>query len=535
MLKVADVKTQSTSMPEMPAALEVLAIDWVERHALQSPNALAQFDVASDRRFTFREMNDRVGRVAASLKALGIKPGDRVGYLLQNSSDILEIMCGCWRIGAICLALNFRLIPSELEFLIGDAEPKAVFFDTDFAATADELMGVTAVEHWIETDGVGGDTPYEHMLAAAVPILRKEIDQPLTDICLLMHSSGTTGRPKGVIITHQMMFYSALNVGLRARITNRCVNLAMMPLFHIGAINGFTFPALYFGAANVIQRVFDPEVTLDLFDDRQIGITHFLAVPAAFNAMRDHPKSATTDFGTIQVAVSGAETVPDTLVEWWLGRGVFVQEAYGMTETAAGISILEREDLPEKIGSAGRALMHIEVKAVRMDGTNVDADPGELGELWMRGASVTPGYWNRPDANEECFVDGWLRSGDIGYLDADDYIYIEDRLKDMYISGGENVYPAEIENVLYQMEQIAEVAVVGVPDEKWGEVGCAAAVLQNGAQLSASDLAEYCAGKLARYKVPAKLITLDELPRNGAGKVLKPQLRALVNERLAGN
>ena len=512
-----------------PAKGSPIAVDWIAQHARVQQGKLAQMDIASGRRFTYADMHDSVGRVAAYLQSLGIGAGDRVGFLALNSTDIVELVFGAWRIGAIGLALNFRLTPTELAFIVNDSGPKLVLVDEMFAELAGALKPQTSVDHWVMTDGQGGASPYEEVLESVQPLSAKPFDQPMSDACLLMYSSGTTGRPKGVVITHEMVTFAAVNGAMGLETGPSVVTLATMPLFHIGGF-AMVSNALYPGATTLIQRMFDPCATLHLFADRSLGITHFLGVPAMYNAMKVHPDIDTLDISGVGTMLAGAEAVPDALVQWWFERGIRIQEGYGMTESTASNCAVAKEDVPGKVGSAGRAMMHTEMKIVREDGS--DASPGELGEIWMRGPAITPGYWNRPDANAEAFVDGWFRSGDIGRIDEDGYCYIEDRLKDMYISGGENVYPAEVENVLYAMSEIAEAAVIGVPDSKWGETGCAVIVLEEGAQLDLSDLAKRCETELAKFKCPQHMAVVDALPRNATGKVLKFQLRQTVPERL---
>lgn len=503
---------------------DVQARDWIQHFALTTPNKLALVDLGSQRRYTYAQMNERVGRLAAHLRSIGVSKGDRVGFFAMNSTDILEMVYATWRIGAISLALNFRLTAQELAFIINDASPNVIFADAVFSDVTSELRDLTEVAHWIATDGVGGDTPYEQAISAVTqPILKKDIEQSLSDQCLLMYSSGTTGLPKGVIITHEMMTYSAFAFVSSCGLGQESVNLAVMPLFHIGGLNVFACPTLFFGGTVIVQRTFEPGETLRVIGDPSHGVTHFLGVPAIYNALKMHPDNPMTDFTHLQYALAGAEAVPDPLVHWWHERGVRVQEGYGMTESAASNCLLAREDVPEKVGSAGKAAMYTEMKIIGEDGNEVAF--GELGEIWMRGPSITPGYWNRPEANEKSFVGGWFRSGDIGRTDAEGYFYIEDRVKDMYISGGENVYPAEVENALYSMEQITEVAVIGVEDSKWGEVGCAVVAVKDGAELSLDDVLVHCQDKLATFKQPAHLAIIDALPRNATGKVLKFQLR----------
>ena len=525
----SDASDTTSVVQSFPRDIE--ARDWVQHHAVTAPSDLALVDLASGRRFSFEQMNERVGRLAAHLKSIGIERGDRVGFLAMNSTDVMEMVFATWRIGAISLALNFRLTAKELAFIINDAGPKAIFTDTAFSVVTEELQTLTEVAHWIEGDGVGGDTTYERAIAqSSSPILKKDLNQTLGEQCLLMYSSGTTGLPKGVIITHEMMLYSAVNLVGGCYLNRDCVNFTVMPLFHIGGLNIFACPAIYVGGTVVVQRTFEPGEALNVLSDKELGVTHFLGVPAIYNALRVHPNNPQTDFTNVRVMLAGAEAVPDALVRWWFDRGVKIQEGYGMTESAASNCVLPPEDVPDMVGSAGKAALHTEMKIVREDGT--DAEPGELGEIWMRGPAITPGYWNRPEANEKSFVDGWFRSGDVGRQDADGYFYIEDRVKDMYISGGENVYPAEVENSLYEMEQIAEVAVIGVPDSKWGEVGCAVVALMDGMSLTLDEVVEHCQGKLATFKQPAHLAIVEALPRNATGKVLKFKLRETIPQTL---
>jgi len=513
---------------DTPRKAAPLAVDWIAAHAGAAPKRLAAIDLASGRRFTYAQMDDRVGRAAGALLAAGVAPGDRVGFLAANSTDVLEMVFGCWRIGATALALNFRLTPDELDYIVADAEPSVVFFDRSFAETALALRDRSAVRSWIETDGLGGASAYEDALKAATPVRARTVEQPLAERCLLMYSSGTTGRPKGVVITHEMMTFAAINLMIATGLSKKSVSLAVMPLFHIGGLNIFSCPAIYAGGTAAIQRQFEPEATLAALADKSLGVTHFLGVPAIYNAMKAVWERTNADLSHVECLFAGAESVPRALLDWWSARGVPLLEGYGMTESAASNCALSKSDLPHKAGSAGRPSMHVEMKVVRDDGA--DAAPGERGEILMRGPTVTPGYWRRPEANEESFVDGWFRSGDVGRIDEDGFVFIEDRVKDMYISGGENVYPAEVEDVLYRLDAVAEVAVVGLPDETWGETGCAFVVPKPGASVSMADVAACCEGRLARFKRPTRLEIVDALPRNATGKVLKYRLRETASD-----
>ncbi|WP_282949623.1 MULTISPECIES: long-chain fatty acid--CoA ligase [unclassified Sphingopyxis] len=506
---------------------DMLVYDWIAENARRFPDKVATIDIHSGRQHSYAAMHERVARIAGHLSAIGVAKGDRVGLLSMNSSDMLDIMFACWRIGAVLTMLNFRLTAHELAFMVSDSGASAVFYDTDLEAVIPALREKTDVAHWITMDPAGKGGDLEAAIAAATPVY-DQLPQLGSDLCMIMYSSGTTGTPKGVMFNHaQFLFINAGSGGI-SNASNRMVGLVALPLFHIGGLVAYTTISFGFGGTVVVVRAFEPGAMLRLFGDPDMGVTHFLGVPAMYNAMQAHPDFATTDFSRTQTMSCGAESVPESLLRTWFARGVPIREGYGMTETCAAALMQEARDIPGKIGAAGKPVRHCEAKIMRGDGT--EAPVGELGEIWMRGLNITPGYWNRPDANASSFVDGWFRSGDVGRQDEEGYFYIEDRVKDMYITGGENVYPAEVENALYAMDAIHEVAVIGLPDPKWGECGCAVVVPRPGASVTIEDIKAYCGERLARYKHPARLEIVDALPRNATGKVLKFELR----ERFGG-
>lgn len=504
-------------------------VDWVNHYAGTCPDKMATIDLASGRRQTYAQMNERVGRLASYLKAQGIKPGDRVGFLALNSTDVLDIVLATWRVGGVILALNYRLTAPELDYIIGDATPKMMFYDHEFSTVIDELKGLVDIKQYVGFDGVGGPSDMETGIAQFEPIYTRD-EQVISDMCMLMYSSGTTGKPKGVIITHEMMVFSHMSGVAPTKATSDSVWLTLMPQFHIGGLNITSLPAISSGATAVIMRMFDPEATLDVFNDPELGITHTLGVPAMFNAMRLSPKAATTDYSRLVATLAGGASVPKELVEWWYERGLVIQDGYGMTESSASNCLATRSDVPRIVGTSGKAVMYTEMKIANEDGSLVPR--GETGEIWMRGPAITPGYWNNPKANEEAFVGDWFRSGDIAIQDDEGNYILQDRAKDMYISGGENVYPAEVEGVLYEMEAVQEVAIIGIEDERWGETGCAVVVVCQGHSVCLDDIKTYCDSKLARYKHPAHVVVVDELPRNATGKVKKFELRLSVPDMM---
>jgi len=509
--------------------MTIFVQDWVKYHAATTPHNLALIDLASGRKFTYEHMHDRVAHVAGFLTEKGIKPGDRVAFLTLNTTDVMELVFGCWRIGAICLALNFRLTPPELSYILNDSECSMVLVDAPFAPLAEATKAITNVPHWVGTDGLGGESDFETGIAQATPIYDM-IEQSIEDQCLLMYSSGTTGRPKGVIITHAMLDFTNSSAARTGHASPDNNSLSNMPVFHIAGLNVTSLPTIWSGGTCIMMRMFDPDATLKAIDDADLAINTVFMVPAAYNALKAHPDVDKIDFSRLEVVLCGAETVPEILVKWWLEKGVIIQEGYGMTETCAAGCLLPKEDIPRKIGSAGKALIHSQIKIADENGQ--DCAPNQTGEIWFKGAAITPGYWRNPEANAECFVDGWFRSGDIGRKDEEGFIYIEDRLKDMYISGGENVYPAEIEGLLYELPNIVETSVIGVPDSRWGETGCVIAVFKPEQAMDLSAILKHLEGRLAKYKLPTHLHVMEELPRGGTGKVLKFELRSAIPDLL---
>ncbi len=494
--------------------------DWIAHFGRRTPEKIAVVDLASQRRVSYADLDKRIARLATHLREkLSVKRGDRVAVLALNTTDTLEVQFACFRIGAVFLPLNNRLTVSELQFIVGDSSPTVMIHDHDLAEvalTVAKLCNVSAALQF----GPGGS--YEAAIASAKPLDTPEV-VTLDDISTIMYTSGTTGLPKGAIITHGMTFWNCVNLGGPAFISPSTVLLTVLPLFHTGGLNCYTNPVLHSGGTVLVMRAFDPGVALQLISDASVGINQFFGVPSIYQFMAQHPAFATADFSRLMIGGVGGAPMPVPLLKVWEQRGVALQQGYGMTETSPAVLTLDKEDAVRKAGSSGKPVLHTEVRIVRPDGS--DADVGELGELWVRGPNVTPGYWNRPDANASSFTDGWLHTGDATRVDAEGFYYIVDRWKDMYISGGENVYPAEVENVLHQIPAIAEAAVIGIPNEQWGEVGMAIVAVRPGHTLAAEEIHAHCAANLARFKCPRLIRFVEALPRNATGKIHKPTLR----------
>ncbi|MFC0282808.1 long-chain fatty acid--CoA ligase [Camelimonas abortus] len=496
--------------------------DWIAHHATRTPDRLAVVNLATGCETSYAQFDGRIGRLAAALRRrFGVGAGDRVAVLALNTTETLEVQFACGRLGAIFVPLNVRLTAPELNYIVGDCAPRVMVFDSSLEPLAREVVAACGVPAALL---LGPDGGFEAALAAEAPLPRTEWAVVThDDVSTIMYTSGTTGRPKGAMITHGMTFYNCVNLGAVARVDATSVQLVTLPLFHTGGLNCYVNPVLHAGGRVLLMRSFDPGEALRLVHERAWGLNLLFGVPSIYQFMCQHPDFERADLSGLRICGVGGAPMPVPLLKIWEERGVALQQGYGMTETSPSVLALDQEDAARKAGSAGKPVLHTEVRVVREDG--VDAAPGEIGELWVRGPNVTPGYWNRPDANESSFTDGWLHTGDAVRVDGEGYYYIVDRWKDMYISGGENVYPAEVEDVLYQLPQVAEAAVIGVPDGRWGETGLAVVVVKPGMELTAEQVHGHCRGRLARFKCPRDVVFVEALPRNATGKVHKPTLR----------
>src|SRR5882724_10255222 len=491
--------------------------DWIGHHAYRRPRQLAINDLQTGRKFTYADLDHRTDRLVGALASRGVGKGDRVALLAPNCTEYFELQFACGRLGAVMLPLNWRLTVPELEYILGDAAPRLLVHDKSFAQQAQALS-----KNLLEIDPENQNGAYERALATAS---KPQAPVPLThdDIGMIMYTSGTTGHPKGAVITHGMVFWNAVNLGIPALISPQTVQLVILPLFHTGGLNCYANPVLHAGGTILIMRAFEPGLALDYISDSSLGITHFFGVPAPYQFMMQHPKFQGANLSRLRISGVGGAPCALAILEGWSARGVPLVQGWGMTETSPAGTMLDAADAIRKVGSAGKALMHTAIRSVDDEGR--DVAPGNVGELLTRGPHITPGYWNKPEATAKAFTDGWLHTGDAARVDEEGFVYIVDRWKDMYISGGENVYPAEVENVLFQLPQVADAAIIGVPDERWGEVGLAIIVRKPDQPLEEGDVIRHCLGRLAKFKVPQSVTFVDVLPRNATGKVLKRELR----------
>jgi fatty-acyl-CoA synthase len=497
---------------------------WPERRLRISPDHDALwFEGTTTSHAGFAE---RVRRAAGALAGLGVRAGDRVAWTGGNHPSALETLYACGQLGAIWVPVNARLTAPEAEYVLTHSGACVVVHGRDHGGLADALRDrLPDVRTWIAaeppTAGGADSLPYEALLSAAAPEPR---DEPvsLDDPCLIMYTSGTTGQPKGAVLTHGNMTWNATNqlLGFDLGPTER--TLALAPLFHIGGLNGTVNPTLLRGGCAVIVRRFDPGETLAVIEDQRVN--SFFAVPTMLDAMAREPSFATRDLSALRTIGAAGAAVPLPTLRTWLDRGVTMQQAYGMTEASPGCTVLDSADAERRVGSAGRPVFFTDLRVVRPDGTQAGTD--EVGEVIVQGPNIMAGYWDDPARTAEVLTDGWYHTGDAGSLDDEGFLYIRDRYQDMIISGGENVYPAEIESALLELPGVEEAAVVGVPDERWGEVGLAVVVAAPGAPTDPEALKAALRERLAGFKVPRHVRFAEALPKTATGKIRKPDLRA---------
>ena len=507
----------------MPARPAVDLGSWIARRAAVSGDRPAV--TYGDATWTYRELADRVDRLAAELVAGGIGTGDRVGYVGFNHPDFLTTMFAASRAGAVFVPLNFRLTSAELEYILSDAGVHTLIADADRAAVVEPVRASSGITRAIALEPVDGWEQLGPLLAARAPIAEPQSPAE-DDLALIMYTSGTTGRPKGAMLTHGNMFWNNMNALLSLDTMSTDISLVAAPMFHIGGLNVTTLITLQKGGHLVILPAFDPTAALQLIEQHRV--TTMFGVPAMFLFMSQVPAFETTDLSSVRQFTCGGAPVPEPLIALYNGRSIPFCQGYGLTETAPLALVMDVYDTARKIGAAGHHVLPLsEVALLGPDGAPVPT--GERGEVCVRGPQVTPGYWQNPDATGAAIdADGWFHSGDLAEQDEDGYVTVVDRVKDMVISGGENVYPAEVESVLYRHPSIAEVAIIGTPHEKWGEAVTAIVALKPEASLTLDEVREFAKDSLAPYKLPLALHLVDALPRNPAGKVLKFKLREQV-------
>ena len=493
--------------------------DWLDKRARLTPDKVALIDKASGEEITYAAWNERVNRTANFLRSLGVGKGDLVAVYAMNRPEYLDLFWAAPKIGAILQNLNWRLTVHELQGIVESGAPKVLVYSEDWRAQVEELKpSFTSVEHVVAMTNPG---PGELDIAARegmAPALTDLPDLEMDDPWGIYYTGGTTGLPKGAVVTHGNVTWNSINTTNSWGINGQHKAAVQLPFFHIGGPMIFMVPLVHVGGTSILCSGLDPDETFDLLENS--GITHYVAVPTMFQMLQEHPRWGEADFSKLELVISGGAPCPLPVMQKFWDRGVDFKMGYGLTEASGNNFWLPPELVKKKIGSVGYPIFHIDMKTIHEDGSAC-AD-GEEGELLIRGPHIMAGYWKNPDATAETIRDGWLHTGDVAVRDADGCYSILGRSKEMFISGGENVYPAEIESVLTAHPKVQEAAVVGVPHDTWGEVGRAFLVVDDG--YDEADLKAFLDERLARYKLPRSIVILDALPLTAIGKLDKKLL-----------
>ncbi len=502
----------------------------LKKRAYISANAEAFVEFERNRRFTFTQLNQRSNRIANALLGLGVKPGDRVATLLKNGIEFIELYYAIAKIGAVMVPVNWRLVANEIAYILNDAGASTLIYDADFDATVAQLqdnddlkldnhLRVNALD---ESGAIAAYALDYDSLTGAASDAEPSIGAYDDDLLFIMYTSGTTGHPKGVMHSHRCVLWAELTSMTTSDMRGEDRFLLPMPMFHVGCLIPVS-QLVHRGATGVIMRDIDMGVMFKAIEQEKITTT--MSVPALLQFMLDAPEREHTDMSSIRWIATGASPVPVSLLKEYEKLGIAIHQAYGLTESCGPGTLLLPADAEAKAGSCGKPQMHTEAKVVDSKGDEVRPGSGEVGELILAGQHMMLGYWNNPEATAEALRDGWLHTGDLCTVDEDGFITICDRMKDMIISGGENIYPAELENALAGCPEVQEAAVIGVKSEKWGETPLAIVVVAQGTSPTPDSLKAYCKENLAGYKVPQLYEFVDALPRNASGKLLKAQLR----------
>ncbi len=546
--------------------------DWLRKRAEFTPDRVALVDDRTGLRLTYAEMDRRAAVAALAFRdRLGLRPGDRLAVLAKNRPEFFIALFACIRLRAILVPINVRLAAPEVAYILGDSEPVAVLHDQAFEATLREavdaawsaggttmtsgrrpiLVSLDAGRGWEElvtpgagdagggreghgegagegeAEGEGGESGGQLGGPDGKPTgLPPDTESPSwsPDPCLILYTSGTTGRPKGAVLATSMLTWNAVNTAVSWDLSSADVAINPAPLYHTGGINVFSMPLFHLGGRVVLMEAFDAARVLELVEQERATV--FFGVPTMLQMMVESPRFAATDLASLRWVIAGGATCPIPVVEAFRARGVAFRQGYGLTEVGPNCFATSDEGARTKPHSVGFPVMHSQMRVVDAEGRDVPFD-GD-GELLIKGPHAFAGYWRNPEATAKTITpDGWVHTGDVVRRDAEGFYYIVDRIKDMYKSGGENVYPLEAERVIERHPVVAEVAVIGVPDPKWDEVGRAYVVLRPGATLTLEELADFCRPHLARFKLPKQMVVLTALPRNATGKVQKEALRAM--------
>ncbi|MCB9640762.1 MAG: o-succinylbenzoate--CoA ligase [Myxococcales bacterium] len=498
--------------------MQVNIATWITRNASLYRDKLALQD---DRHaWSYTTFSHRMTQLASFLKEKGVRQGERVAVLLPNCAEMIEILFACAQLGAIYVPLNWRLGEDELAYILGDCTPACLVYAARWEDRTQRLAGrqetapvLVDIAESLEGSSYEAALQHEGGAPAGEPVGGGDDD------LMIIYTSGTTGNPKGVVLTHNNVFWQTVN-GWSLGVSPDTVCLVLLPLFHVGGLNGSVTPMLHVGATVILQQKFDAGAVLASIEKDHV--TGVVGVPTIFRMLADHANFEQTDFSKCQVLLSGGAPLPESLIQLYHKHGLEFRQGYGLTEAAPGVTGMGPGECLRKAGSAGRQILYTEVRIVDNDGNSLPT--GESGEIIVRGPNVMKGYWNLPEETAKTIRNGWLHTGDVGRFDEDGFLYIVDRKKDMIISGGENIYPAEIEKILAGHPKVLMATVVGQSDERWGEVPVAVVVPREEG-LTSEDLHTFLDVRLARYKLPKHYHIVKDLPLNASGKVIKAEVK----------
>jgi fatty-acyl-CoA synthase len=497
--------------------------NWIADNARRTPDKIAiRFP---ERDISYTALAAMVERTAAALAASSVKRGDCVAFLGFNSPEMLALLFSCAKLGAIFMPLNWRLAAPEHRQMLEDCPPRVLIVEPEFIAQTSSICEASGDTILVAAGQASqGWLAWEAFLARGViaptPDPAVGDDTPL----LICYTSGSTGKPKGVLLTQRAIACNADNSADMHGLTSDDVILTTLPLFHVGGLNNQTTPALRAGCTLVLHPKFDPEASFDAIEND--GVTLTVLVPTQLDMMMASPRWVGADFSTLRMITTGSTVVPMHVIHAVHAKGVPLVQVYGSTETCPIAVYLKRDEAMRKVGSTGRVARHCQLRLV--DGNGIEVQPGDTGQILIKGDNVMSGYWGAPQATAAVLIDGWYHSGDMGHEDEDGYLFVDGRCKDMIISGGENIYPAEIENLLIESPDIVEASVIGRPDPRWGEIVVAVVVRKLGSELTGEQVRKLLDGRVARYKHPREVVLVDALPKTALGKVRKEEVRKMV-------
>ncbi|WP_375334212.1 class I adenylate-forming enzyme family protein [Flagellimonas sp. C4] len=483
--------------------------DWFKKWAGYTPNKIALKDAESGTTLTYRQINNASNSISYYLKdKYQLKKGDRIAIIAENDLTQVLLFGAAQKMGIILVPINYRLAHAEVEYLLGDSECSLVLY-------SEGSYNIHGLKYEATYEPIA---PFIHFIDDESPEYEEEVNEE--DSIFILYTSGTTGFPKGTLYTHKMLFWNSINTALSLTISSTTKTLNCMPLFHTGGWNVLLTPVLHHGGTIIMFKKFDAEKILKSIVSEKLDL--FMGVPTMLKMIAELPEFESTDISFLNYIIVGGESMPTPLIRKYHDKNAPIRQGYGLTEVGPNLTSLHQKEAERKQGSIGKPNFYVQVRIVDDHGN--DQPPNAPGELWISGSMVTPGYWKNPKATANSRSEGWFKTGDVALMDQEGFLYIVDRKKHMYISGGENVYPVEVERVLLQHEAINEAVVFGIPHEKWGE--CGAALIVKGKEISSEEIRDYCMKNLAKFKVPTEIHFIDSIPKGDTGKIDRKSLKS---------